>query len=76
MGALSAGIHVVRQEIILRKGGGGPREEIAPSELLRTLSESFDVAQDDRRGFVIDDYFPFMLRASKHSEPFFSNLLG
>ncbi len=33
------------------------------------------MAQDERRGFEIVDHFPFMLRVSKHSEPFFSNLL-
>ncbi len=33
------------------------------------------MAQDERRGFEIVDDFPFMLRVSKHSEPFFSNLL-
>jgi hypothetical protein len=34
------------------------------------------MAQDERRGFDIIEDFPFMLRLSKHSEPFFSNLLG
>jgi hypothetical protein len=34
------------------------------------------VAQDERREFDIVDDFPFMLRVSKHSEPFFSNLLS
>jgi hypothetical protein len=34
------------------------------------------MAQDKRRGFEIVDDFPFMLRHSKHSEPFFSSLLG
>jgi hypothetical protein len=44
--------------------------------MLKTLSESFDAAaQDNRRGFNIIDVFPFMLRHSKHSELFFSNLL-
>ncbi len=33
------------------------------------------MAQDERRGFEIVDHFPFMLWVSKHSEPFFSNLL-
>ena len=33
------------------------------------------MAQDDRCGFEIVDDFPFMLRHSKHSEFFFSNLL-
>jgi hypothetical protein len=33
------------------------------------------MAQDERRGFEIVDDFPFLLRVSKHSEPFFSNLL-
>jgi hypothetical protein len=33
------------------------------------------VAQDERRGFEIVEDFPFMLRLSKHSEPFFSTLL-
>jgi len=35
--------------------------------LLKNLSESFDGAQDERRGFDIVDVFPFMLRLSKHS---------
>jgi hypothetical protein len=39
------------------------------SMLLKNLSESFDGAQDERRGFDIDDY-PFMLRFSKHSNLF------
>jgi hypothetical protein len=39
------------------------------------MSESFDGAQDERRGFDIIEDFPFMLRLSKHSEPLFSNLL-
>ncbi len=34
------------------------------------------LAQDERRGSEILDDFPFMLRVSKHSEPFFSNLLN
>jgi hypothetical protein len=42
----------------------------------KTLSESFDEAQDERRDFDIIEDFPFMLRPSKHSEPFFSNLLA
>jgi hypothetical protein len=33
------------------------------------------MAQDERRGFEIVDDFPFMLRHSKHSEPFFNSLL-
>jgi hypothetical protein len=33
------------------------------------------MAQDERRGFELVDDFPFMLRHSKHSEPFFSSLL-
>jgi hypothetical protein len=33
------------------------------------------MAQDERRGFEIVDDFPFMLRHSKHSEPFFRSLL-
>ena len=33
------------------------------------------MAQGERRGFEIVDDFPFMLKVSKHSEPFFSNLL-
>jgi len=41
----------------------------------KTLSESFDGAQDERTGFDIIEDFPFMLRLSKHSEPFFSKLL-
>jgi len=37
----------------------------------KTLSESFDDAQDERRSFDIsENFFPFMLRFSKHSEPF------
>jgi hypothetical protein len=32
-------------------------------------------AHHERRGFDIVDDSPFMLRLSKHSEPFFSNLL-
>ena len=40
------------------------------------LSESFDGAQDERRSFDIIEDFPFMLRLSKHSESFFSNLLA
>ena len=39
------------------------------------MSESFDGAQDERRGFDIIEYFPIILRLSKHSESFFSNLL-
>jgi hypothetical protein len=41
----------------------------------KTPSESFDGAQDERRGFDTIGDFPFMLRPSKHSEPFLSNLL-
>jgi hypothetical protein len=41
----------------------------------KTLSESFDGAQDERSGSEIIEDFPFMLRFSKHSEPFFRNLL-
>jgi len=37
------------------------------------LSESFDVAQDERRSEMIEQ-FPFMLRFSKHSESFFNSL--
>jgi len=33
------------------------------------------MAQDERRGIEFIDERPFMLRYSKHSEPFFSNLL-
>jgi len=40
------------------------------------MSESFDGAQDERKGFDIIEYFPIMLRLSKHSESFFSNLVG
>jgi hypothetical protein len=39
--------------------------------LLKTLSESFDGAQDERRRIDMIDDFPFMLRVSKHSENFF-----
>ena len=53
-------------------------ERLARLEVLagcrKTLSESFDGAQDERRGFDIIEAFPFMLRLSKHSEPFFSDL--
>jgi hypothetical protein len=38
----------------------------------KLLSESFDGAQDERRGFYIIENFPFMLSLSKHSELFFS----
>jgi hypothetical protein len=44
--------------------------------LLKNLSESFDGAQDERRGMISIDDFPFMLRFSKHSGPFFSSLLN
>jgi hypothetical protein len=43
--------------------------------LLKNLSESSDRAQDERSRIDIIDDFPFMLRLSKHSKPFFSNLL-
>jgi hypothetical protein len=43
--------------------------------LLKTLSESFDSAQDERLSLISLRIFPFMLRLSKHSEPFFSNSL-
>jgi hypothetical protein len=39
------------------------------------VSESFDGTQDERRGFDVIEDFPFMLRPSKHSEPFFSDRL-
>jgi len=39
----------------------------------KLLSESFDVAQDERRSEMIEQ-FPFMLRFSKHSESFFNSL--
>jgi hypothetical protein len=42
------------------------------SRLLKTLSESFDVAQDERRGFEIVDEFPFMLRGSRSIPNHFS----
>jgi hypothetical protein len=42
--------------------------------LLKNLSESFDGAQDERRGFDIDDY-PFMLRVLEAFLISFSNLL-
>jgi hypothetical protein len=35
--------------------------------LLKNPSESFEGAQDERRGFDIVDDYPFMLRFSKHS---------
>ena len=34
------------------------------------------MAHDDRMGIDFAHTFPLMLRHSKHSEPFFSNLLG
>jgi hypothetical protein len=51
----------------------GLESKIFSSRLLKNLSESFDGAQDERRGFDIIEDFPFML--SKHSEPLFSNPL-
>jgi hypothetical protein len=36
------------------------------------FSESFDVAQDERREIDIVDDFPSLLRFSKHSGSFFS----
>ena len=49
---------------------------IRDSRLLKNLSESFDAAQDERRRINFIEDFPFMLRLSKHSESFFSNLLA
>jgi len=47
------------------------------SRLLKTISESFDTAQDERLGIGFHlTVFPFMLRCSKHSELSFCNLLG
>jgi len=40
----------------------------------KPFSESFDGAQDERRGIDIIDHSPSMLRFSKHSESFFSTL--
>jgi len=40
------------------------------TRLLKNSWESFDAAQDERENFDIIDDFPFMLRLSKHSEPF------
>jgi len=40
---------------------------IISGRLLKNLSESFDVARDERREFYIVDDLPFMLRFSKHS---------
>jgi len=37
---------------------------------MKNHSESFDMAQDERREFEIVDDFPIMLRHSKHSEAF------
>jgi hypothetical protein len=37
---------------------------------LEKLSESFDKLRTNGRGFDIVNDFPFMLRLSKHSEPF------
>jgi hypothetical protein len=34
------------------------------------------MARDERKGFEIVEDVPFMLTLSKHSEPFFSNLLA
>ena len=42
----------------------------------KILSESFDMAQDERRRFVSVHNFPFMLRISKHSEPLYDTLLA
>jgi hypothetical protein len=44
-----------------------PILQYSTSRLLKNLSESFDGAQDERRGFDIVNDFPFMLRFSKHS---------
>ena len=43
---------------------------------MKILSESFDIAQDERRGIDFTNDVPFMLRHSKHSEFFFRNLLA
>jgi hypothetical protein len=43
------------------------RARAEASTLLKTLSESFDAAQDERRGVEIAEDFPYMLRFSKHS---------
>ena len=43
--------------------------------LLKTLSESFDSAQDERWSLISLRIFPFMLRLSKRSETFCSNSL-
>ena len=43
--------------------------------LLKTLSESFDSAQDERWSLISLRIFPFMLRLAKHSETFCSNSL-
>jgi hypothetical protein len=48
--------------------GSKLRVEKFTSRLLKNLSESFDGAQDERRGFDENETFPFMLRLSKHSE--------
>jgi hypothetical protein len=37
--------------------------------MLKTLSESFDEAQDERTAYDIIEDVPFMLRFSKHSRP-------
>ena len=44
-----------------------------PGRLLKMFSESFDDAQDERWRFDILNVVPFMLRHSKHSEPFCSS---
>jgi hypothetical protein len=41
----------------------------------KTLSESFDAAQDERRRIDFIGDLPFLLRHSKHSEPISSNPL-
>jgi len=38
-----------------------------PSRMLKSLSESFDGPQDERRGFDIIEDLPFMLRLAKYS---------
>jgi hypothetical protein len=43
---------------------------------MKIISESFDIAQDERRGIDFTNDVPFMLRHSKHSEFFFRNLLA
>jgi hypothetical protein len=60
---------------------GAQNETLAlvPSSFSRLLKNSpfaLREPQDERRGAKMIEHFPFMLSLSKHSEAFFSNLLG